>query len=71
VFKKGLRVVRLCTDRTGRYVSSHVWTILRVSRRDDLITIADQYGVSRWTYDLKGRQREKSAFDSQLLELRD
>ena len=70
-FRKGQRVVRLCTDRSGRYVSSHVWTVARVSRRDNLIVIADKHGPSRWTYDLEGRQREGGTFVSQLVELRD
>jgi hypothetical protein len=71
VLRKGQRVVRLCTDRTGQYVSSHVWTIVRVSRRENLILIADKHGPSRWTYDLEGHQREGGSFVSQLLELRD
>ena len=56
-FRKGQRVVRLCRDRSGRYVSSHVWIVARVSRRDGVILIADQHGVSHWTYDLDGKQR--------------
>jgi hypothetical protein len=71
MLRRGQRVVRLCTDRTGRYVSSHVWTIVRVSRRDKLIIIADKHGPSRWTYDLEGHQREGGAFVSELVELRD
>jgi hypothetical protein len=71
VLRKGQRVVRLCSDRTGRYVSSHVWTIARVSRRDNIIIIADKHGPSRWTYDLEGHQREGGAFVSELVELRE
>ena len=70
-FRKGQRVVRLCTDKSGRYVASHVWTIARVSRRDGVIVIADAHGTSHWTYDLDGKQREKGAFKSEILELRD
>ena len=71
MLRKGQRVVRLCTDRTGRYVSSHVWIVVRVSRRDNLLLIADKHGPSRWTYDLEGRHREGGGFVSQLVELRD
>jgi hypothetical protein len=61
--------VRLCVDRTGRYVSSHVWTIARVSR--GIITVADVHGTSHFTYDLEGKQREPGVFRSELVELRD
>ncbi len=70
-FRKGQRVVRLCVDRTGRYVSSHVWTIARVNRRQGIIAIADVHGPSHFTYDLDGKQREPGAFRSELVELRD
>jgi hypothetical protein len=70
-FRKGQRVVRLCSDDSGRYVASHVWTVLRVSRRDGVVLIADEHGVSHWTYDLRGRQREKSSFSSEIVLLRD
>jgi hypothetical protein len=70
-FRKGQRVVRLCSDKSGRYVASHVWIVLRVSRRDGVIVIGDQNGISHWTYDLAGRQREKHAFSSEIVELRD
>lgn len=70
-FRKGQRVVRLCSDGSGRYVASHVWTVVRVSRRDGIIVIGDAHGVSHWTYDLDGKQREKNPFVSELVELRD
>jgi hypothetical protein len=70
-FRKGQRVVRLCVDKTGRYVASHVWTVVRVSRRDEVIIVGDSRGESHWTYDLAGRQREKSSFVSELVEVRD
>jgi hypothetical protein len=70
-FRKGQKIVRLCSDASGRYMSSHVWTIEKVSRRDGVITIADQHGVSHWTYDLDGRQRERGPFTSELVEVRD
>ncbi|HEY1584525.1 MAG TPA: hypothetical protein VGH63_02485 [Polyangia bacterium] len=70
-FRKRQRVIRLCTDATGRYVSSHVWTVVRVSRRDGVITIGDAHGISYYTYDLDGKQRETGAFKSEILELRD
>ncbi len=70
-FRKGQRVVRLCSDKSGRYVASHVWTVLRVSRRDGVIVIGDAHGVSHWTYDLAGTQREKNVFVSEIVELRD
>ena len=71
-FRKGQRVVRLCRDGSGRYVASHVWIVARVSRRDGVILIGDAHGVSHWTYDLAGRQREKKvAFSSEIVELRD
>jgi hypothetical protein len=70
-FRKGQRVVRLCTDASGRYVASHVWTIEKVARKNGVITIADEHGVSRWTYDLDGLQRESGSFRSELIEFRD
>jgi hypothetical protein len=70
-FRKGQRVVRLCVDRTGRYVSSHVWTIALVSRRDRVILVADAHGRSHFTYDLEGKQREPGSFRSELVLLRD
>lgn len=70
-FRKGQRVVRLCRDKSGRYVASHVWMVVRVSRRDGVIVIGDAHGVSHWTYDLAGKQREKNAFTSEIVELRD
>lgn len=70
-YRKGQRVVRLCSDKSGRYVASHVWKVVRVSRRDGVIVIGDAHGESRWTYDLAGRQREKGAFSSEIIELRD
>jgi len=71
-FRKGQRVVRLCSDDSGRYVASHVWTVLRVSRRDGVVLIADEHGVSHWTYDLRGKQREQSSsFSSEIVALRD
>jgi hypothetical protein len=70
--RKGQRVVRLCIDKSGRYVSSHVWTVVRVSRRDGgVVVIGDAHGVSHWTYDLAGKQREDGAFSSEIVELRD
>jgi hypothetical protein len=68
-FRKGQRVVRLCVDRSGRYVSSHVWTIARVQK--GVIRIADAHGPSHFTYDLEGKQREPGAFRSELVHLRD
>ena len=70
-FRKGQRVVRLCTDESGRYVTSNVWVVVRVSRRDGCILIGDAHGVSHWTYDLTGKQREKNTFSSEIIELRD
>lgn len=70
-FRKGQRIVRLCSDATGRYVSSRVWTVARVSRRDGVIVIGDEHGLSHWTYDLAGKQREKGSFKSEIIELRD
>jgi hypothetical protein len=70
-FRKGQRVVRLCSDKTGRYVASHVWIVSRVNRRDGVIVIRDGHGESHWTYDLAGKQREKNSFVSELVELRD
>ena len=35
------------------------------------IVIGDAHGDSQWTYDLAGKQREKDAFKSELVELRD
>jgi hypothetical protein len=70
-FRKGQRVVRLCTDESGRYVTSKVWVVIRVSRRDGFILIGDAHGVSHWTYDLAGKQREKNKFSSEIIELRD
>ncbi len=70
-FRKGQRVVRLCSDKTGRYVASHVWVVARVNRRDGVIVISDDHGESSWTYDLAGKQREKNSFVSELVELRD
>jgi hypothetical protein len=52
-------------------VASHVWTIEKVARKDGVITIADEHGVSRWTYDLDGQQRESGSFRSELIEFRD
>ena len=69
-FRKGQRVVRLCSDATGRYVASRPWTIVRVSRRDGVIVIGDEHGLSHWTYDLDGKQREKGSFTSEIIELR-
>lgn len=54
------------SDKSGRYVASHVWTVVRVSRRDGVIVIGDAHGLSHWTYDLAGRQREKNPFTSTL-----
>ena len=70
-FRKGDRVVRLCSDKTGRFIASHVWTVVRVSRRDGVIVIGDAHGVSHWTYDLAGKQREKGPFSSEIVEFRD
>ena len=70
-FRKGQRIVRLCTDDSGRYVSSHVWTVVRVSRRDGVVVIGDAHGISHWSYDLAGKQREKGSFQSEIVELRD
>ena len=70
-FHKGLRVVRLCSDRSGRYVASNVWTIQKVARATGVITIEDDHGVSRFTYDLEGKQREPGAFRSEIVEFRD
>ena len=70
-FRKGQKIVRLCTDASGRYVSSHVWMIVRVSRRDGVVLIGDAHGISHFTYDLDGKQREKGSFRSEILELRD
>jgi hypothetical protein len=70
-FRKGDRVVRLCSDKSGRYVASHVWTVVRVDRKSGVITVGDERGVSHWTYDLDGKQREPGSFRSELVELRD
>lgn len=71
-FKRGDRVMRLCVDKAGRFVSSHVWTVASVSRARNLIVIADRHGASHWTYDLDGVQREANAsFRSELVLLRD
>jgi hypothetical protein len=45
--------------------------VVRVNRRDGVIVIGDAHGESHWTYDLMGKQREKNAFTSELVELRE
>ena len=71
-FRRGQRVVRLCSDASGRYVSSHVWLIASVSRKEGgVIELADAHGTSHWTYDLAGRQREPGSFRSEIVLIRD
>ena len=52
-------------------MASNVWTIQKVARATGVITIEDAHGVSRFTYDLEGKQREPGAFRSEIVEFRD